>query len=80
MKKILIKKLITKKGYYDRERLIAIIERGFLKHLICWLYRKFLKMNFSKKHEIKQIHFLEIAAQSFEPIGFFSKLKFKLKK
>jgi len=80
MKKFIIKKLISKNGYYDRERLIAIIERGFFKHLVCFAYRKFLKMDFSRKHTPKQTHFLEIAAQVFEPISFFSKLKFKFKK
>jgi len=73
MKTFIIKKLITKKGYYARERLISTIEHGLFKHLVCSTYRKFIKMkvlNFPKfaPKKQKQIHPMELIGNALAPI------------
>lgn len=46
MKKLklkIIKKLITRNGFYDREVLVAYMHRSLFSVLYCTMYRKFLK-------------------------------------
>lgn len=43
MKKLIIKKLITKNGYYDRKLLVYLLEKGNLsRYIVRKMYRKFL--------------------------------------
>jgi hypothetical protein len=73
MKAKIIKKLITKNGYFDRERLITIIERGILSHFFCFAYRKFLKINIKRIN--RKTSDLEKISNCFSGIGSKSKLK-----
>jgi hypothetical protein len=81
MKKFLIKKLISKKGYFDRELLVDLTNSNLLKFILRWkIYKNFLKPHFVKAGIPTKKHAMELMAQAFEPINFFSKLKYKFKK
>lgn len=44
MKKNIIKKFIKRNGFYDREVLIALMNRSLFSFFYCKMYRKFLKI------------------------------------
>lgn len=69
------------KHYFDRVKLVDILERGIIKAIIVKIYRYSLKpQKFKKIIIMHNSEVLERMAQAFEPIDFWSKLKYKFKK
>ena len=75
MKTKIIKKMITKDNFFDRERLISLSEKSLYSLFICWLYRKWLKALKQKKVKIKpQINALERISNCYSRIGYKTRL------
>lgn len=82
MKAFLLKKLISKNGYYDRKLLVFLMKPKSLANMIHRKAYNFM-LNLSPEYEpkvIRKLHAMERMAQAFEPIGIVSKIKFKFKK
>lgn len=57
MKKLIIKKLITKDGYYDRKLLVYLLEKGNLaRYIVRKMYRKFLDIFVEEKEDPIFLH------------------------
>lgn len=83
IKKIIIKKLISKDGYFDRELLVELMQPRRLKlFIVKKLYKKFLRIGIDKAaKQIKlDISDIERIGKAFTPIktNFFSKILKKL--
>jgi len=70
------------RNYFDRVKLIEILEKGIIKSLIIKIYRYSLKPQKFKNEifAVSNSEVLERMAQAFEPIDFWSKLKYKFNK
>jgi hypothetical protein len=85
MKTKIIKFLIKKNGFYDRERLIYLSERKLTSILICKIYRAYLKA-FCRQKKVKiakpreQKHHMELISEQLGHINIFSRIKFKITK
>ena len=84
IKKIIIKKIISKRDYYDRELLVELMQPKRLKRFIVKkFYKKFLRIGFeNEQKEFKdapKISALERIGQVYPQINFFSKLSSKFK-
>ena len=82
IKKMLIKKLILKNGFYDRELLVELMQsKRFKSFIVKKFYKKFLRLEIEKPvEEIKpapEINALERIGQAYPPINFLSKLRSK---
>lgn len=84
MKTFLIKFLQKRNGLFDRIAVVEMIEsRTSLRYFAQRYYRNYLKLFRRKSQNLlpnKPLHALERMAQAFEPIDFWSKLKYKFKK
>ncbi len=83
MKIKILKFLIKKNGFYDREKLLFLSKRTLASIFICKIYRIFLKEFYkTKKIKIvkprKQKHYMERISESLGHINTFSRIKFKL--
>lgn len=57
MKKLIIKKLITKNGYYERKLLVYLLEKGNLaRYIIRKIYLKFLDIFVEEKEDPIFLH------------------------
>ena len=93
MKTLMLKYLISKNGFFDREKLIDLydkpifqIYKKYYNFLFCKIYCKFLKINL-KKQKIKKITIINNSKvydnaikKVYGEINFFNKLKNKIKK
>jgi hypothetical protein len=88
MKTLILKILITKKGFFDREKLVNLseqsvfkISKNYYKFKVCKLYKKFIK---SKRIRSKiiftnpQMIYQNAVNKTYGEINFFSKIKRKL--
>lgn len=77
----ILKFLIKKNGFYDRENLVSLSEKTFRSIFICKLYRAYLKTFYRRKKEKiilrKEIHPMERISEHLGHINFFSRIKFK---
>lgn len=85
IKKTIVKKLISRHGFYDRELLVELMKPNrFGKYLWKWkLYRKFLRLEAEeelKTETKKEINPLERIGNALAPIrtNFFSKILKKM--
>lgn len=93
MKTLILKYLISKNGFFDREKLINLsnksvfeIYKKYHNFYFCKIYFKFLKINL-KKQKIKKITIINSSKvyenaikKVYGEINFFNKLKNKIKK
>lgn len=93
MKTLILKYLISKNGFFDREKLIDLSNKSFFEiykkyhnFYFCKIYFKFLKINL-KKQKIKKITIINNSKvyenaikKIYGEINFFNKLKNKIKK
>lgn len=86
IEKTIIKKLISKNGYFERELLIELMQPKRLKRfLVKKFYKKFLRIGFESPAKANatpqkpKINALERIGYCFEPIGLRSKLTAKFK-
>lgn len=79
MKTLIIKFLQKRKGLFDREQVVDMIEsKTASRYFSQRYYRNWLKLFRNKRH--KPLHALERMSLAFEPIGIKSKLKSVFKK
>jgi hypothetical protein len=80
----MLKFLISKNGFFDRERLVTLAERSLWSVFACRIFRWFLN-NFCKEKkpkivERKEIHPMERMSEALGHLNTFSRLKFKFTK
>ena len=85
MKIKILKFIIKKNGFYDRERLVLLAEKTLVSIFTCKFYKIFLNKFYKpKKIEIfklkEQKHFMERISDHLGQINFFSRIKFKFTK
>jgi len=80
MRNFIVKKAITRKGYFDRVLLVSICQNGAIRYLFKKIYKKLLRLARPKVKKWKKPNPLEQIGYCFEPIGIKSKLKGAFKK
>lgn len=91
MKIIILKFLISKKGFFDREKLVSLSEQSFLKicknyhnSKVCKIYRKFLRIGKPKIQKIvltsPEIIYQRAIKQIYGDVNFFHKIKNMIKR
>jgi hypothetical protein len=91
MKITILKFLISKKGFFDREKLVSLSEQSFLKicknyynSKVCKIYRKFLRIGKPKIQKIvltsPEIIYQRAINEIYSQISFFHKVKNKIKR
>lgn len=80
--KIIYKIFLRKNGFFEREKFCRLCDIGLYKHLFLKNYRVFLRKTRVKKLKLKPYpnKCWEAMGSAFEPIDFYSKIKFKFRK